>query len=94
MAITDEYARGALAERKRIAAVLNHPAATGREALAKHLALGGSLTAADAIAALENAPRGETAEQINLEAGAAEARRVLGKEASARSDGPAKARTR
>lgn len=75
----DRYAAGALAERNRIASILNHPATQGREALAKHLALSGSLSSKAAIEALEAAPKGVSADAINAAVGAAEARRLLGK---------------
>ena len=43
--------------RRRIAAILQHPAAKGRRKLAEHLALNTDVLPSEAIATLENAPR-------------------------------------
>lgn len=70
---------GALNERSRISAILNHASAKGREQLAQHLALRTDLTAAAAVAALTAAPLAQSLEHYEYERGAAEARRLLGK---------------
>jgi hypothetical protein len=43
-------------EKQRIASIINHPAAKGREALAQHLALETNLPAETAIATMQAAP--------------------------------------
>lgn len=56
--MADENLRGALAERKRIASILNAPEAAGRTALAQHLALETYMSPNEALRALAAAPRG------------------------------------
>jgi len=49
-----------LADRVRVSAILEHPDAVGREALAKELALRSSLDAEQALALLRASPKAET----------------------------------
>lgn len=70
-------AAGALAERERIAAILNLPEAAGREALARHLALKTDFDPKAASIALASAPEGQSAAALEYEAGAAHARALL-----------------
>lgn len=53
-------------ERKRIAAILNHKAAAGREELAKHFAFNTSQSAKSAVAALKVAPKANQGGQSPL----------------------------
>jgi hypothetical protein len=52
----DGLAAGAIAERARIAAILDHAEAKGREQLARHFAFKTAMAPADATAALAAAP--------------------------------------
>lgn len=65
-------------ERVRIGAILNHPEAVGRDALARQLALETDLPAAEAVARLAAAPRGPSPVVASGAAGAAVARQALG----------------
>lgn len=75
----DDILKGALGERRRIASILNAPEATGRTALAMHLALQTGMTPVEAQRALEAAPVGQSKWEVDVASGAAEARRLLGK---------------
>lgn len=55
--MADEYLKGALGERRRIATILNAPEAAGRMALAQHLALETHMSTGEAQRALSAAPR-------------------------------------
>ncbi|RTL82493.1 MAG: hypothetical protein EKK29_16425 [Hyphomicrobiales bacterium] len=70
-------AAGALAERERIATILDLPEASGREALARHLALKTDFDPKAAAIALAAAPKGRSAASLDYEAGAAAARALL-----------------
>ncbi|QGM97801.1 hypothetical protein [Methylocystis parvus] len=72
-------AAAAIAERARIATILNHESAKGREALARHFALETDMTASDAVSALAVAPSGYSVQEVELAKGSAEMRRILGK---------------
>jgi hypothetical protein len=72
-------AAGALAERQRIAAILNSAQAAGREALARHLALKTDLTPEAAAIALAAAPKGMSEAELEYAKGAEDARRLLAK---------------
>ena len=65
-------------ERVRISAILNHPEAVGRDALARHLALETDLPAAEAVAQLAAATRGPSPVVSAGASGAAVARQALG----------------
>ena len=65
-------------ERVRCAAILNHPEAVGRDALARQLALETDLPAAEAVARLAAATRGPSPVVASGAAGAAVARQALG----------------
>ena len=65
-------------ERVRIAAILNHPEAVGRDALARQLALETDLPAAEAVAQLAAATRGPSPIVSAGASGAAVARQALG----------------
>ncbi|HEY8125384.1 MAG TPA: hypothetical protein VIF88_08200 [Methylocystis sp.] len=75
----DRYLKGALDERRRIAAIVKSAEAHGRAELALHLALSSNMSAEQARRALDAAPIGQSQFEVDYEAGAAEARRILGK---------------
>ncbi|PWB89878.1 hypothetical protein C5688_13645 [Methylocystis sp. MitZ-2018] len=56
--MADEFTKGALGERRRIATILKDPEAVGRAALAQHLALETYMSPGEAQRALAAAPRG------------------------------------
>ena len=70
----------------RVRAILNHPEAVGREALAKHLALESDLPAAEAVARLAASARTPSSPGASAMAGASIARAALGMPADPAAD--------